>query len=41
VADAVRSAVRDGLRFDVDVRAVGEPPAADGPIVDLRDWERP
>ncbi len=40
VADAVRSAVRDGLRFDVDVRAVGEPTAADGPIVDLRDWEQ-
>jgi phenylacetate-CoA ligase len=40
VAVAVRTAVRDGLRFDVDVRPVGEPTPAEGPIVDLREWDR-
>jgi phenylacetate-CoA ligase len=39
VALAIRSSVRNGLRFDVDVIPVAEPTAADGPIVDSRDWE--
>jgi phenylacetate-CoA ligase len=35
----VRSSVRDGLRFDVDVIPVAEPTVADGPIVDVRSWD--
>jgi phenylacetate-CoA ligase len=35
----VRSRVRDGLRFDIEVLAVAEPTAADGPIADVRTWE--
>jgi hypothetical protein len=31
--------VRDGLRFDIEVLAVPEPTAADGPIADVRTWE--
>jgi hypothetical protein len=31
--------VRDGLRFDIEVLAVAEPTAADGPIADVRTWE--
>lgn len=39
VVREVRARVRDGLRFDVDVRAVTELAAADGPIVDVRTWD--
>ena len=39
VAEHVRSRVRDGLRFDVDVRLVAEVTAAEGLIVDARRWE--
>lgn len=39
VAGEIRSRVRDGLRFDVDVRAVAEPTVADGPIADTRRWD--
>ncbi len=39
VARDVRSRVRDGLRFDIEVQAVAEPTAADGPIADVRTWE--
>jgi phenylacetate-CoA ligase len=39
VARDVRSSVRNGLRFDIDVVPVAESTAADGPIVDSRSWE--
>jgi phenylacetate-CoA ligase len=39
VARNVRSSVRSGLRFDLDVVPVAEPTAADGPIVDSRSWD--
>jgi phenylacetate-CoA ligase len=39
VARDVRSSVRSGLRFDVEVVPVAEPTAADGPIVDSRSWD--
>jgi len=39
VARDVRARVRDGLRFDIEVLAVPEPTAADGPIADVRTWE--
>jgi phenylacetate-CoA ligase len=39
VARDVRSSVRNGLRFDIDVIPVAEPTAADGPIVDSRSWD--
>jgi phenylacetate-CoA ligase len=39
VARDVRSRVRDGLRFDIDIVPVAEPTAADGPVVDSRSWE--
>jgi phenylacetate-CoA ligase len=38
VAQAVRSSVREGLRFDVEVRQMAEPVAADPTIVDVRTW---
>jgi phenylacetate-CoA ligase len=39
LARDVRSSVRNGLRFDIEVVLVSEPTAADGPIVDSRSWE--
>jgi phenylacetate-CoA ligase len=39
LARDVRSRVRDGLRFDIEVQAVAEPTAADGPIADVRTWD--
>lgn len=39
VAREVRSRVRNGLRFDIDVMPVAEPTAADSPIVDSRSWD--
>jgi phenylacetate-CoA ligase len=39
VAERVRSRVRDGLRFDVQVQPVAAVTPAEGPIVDARRWE--